>query len=163
MRVGLCLLLAAIMVFSLSSALSEDGVPSVSFLSYTLAVTGIQDSPNYIQGNPEPVDKRFVVITFTSTQQAISLFDIADNVALFSLEDSQGQSYEGMAYFPHSMLFLFGPGVFSAAQMQAAFDMLFIIPNSLPLSDLYLLVRQNTGGFPYEVPAADIALIPDRF
>ncbi|MCL1964825.1 MAG: hypothetical protein FWF69_07170 [Firmicutes bacterium] len=160
MKAGRTLLTAGILALCcVGAALAAEGMPQIPWLSHTLAVKCVEDSPARIEGKPEPVGERYIVITFKPMEERIDIFDIADHVDMFSVEDASGHTYTAVAFFPHSILFLSAPGVFSMSPRQAAFDMMFVVPGDTPLDALKLTIEETVGGKAHSVPLSEILLI----
>lgn len=154
----LCMLLCAAWVPPAYAAAEDQQIP---WLTYTLEVLNCTDQPENIEGNPVPVDERYFVITFGAADDGILIMDIVENIAMFSVLDPDGNAYVAAAYFPHSMVFLSAPGVFSTAQMQGKFDVLFVVPKDVPADALTLNVEQTPGGERTSLALVDIVTSVD--
>lgn len=150
-------LMSIVLALGFASPAWADEAPQVPWLTYTLAVHSVEVGPERLEGKPE--GERFVVITFKAIGAKVANFDIMDNVPLFSIEDAGGEYYEGAAFIPHSMMFLPGPGAFGTCPEQAAFDIVFVLPESIPLDEMTLYVAEFLDAAATAVPLAEITQV----
>lgn len=130
--------------------------PSVEWLTHTLCVYSVNDSPSYIFGSPALEGERFLLMQLISGGDVIPIMDIIQNVSMFSLKDQDGNEYVAVAYFPQSMVFYTDRSVFSTAPEQIAFELLFIVPEGVSAETLTLSVESSPGGSRNEVSLSEV-------
>jgi len=137
-------------------------LPQVPWLSYTLAAKCVEDDPDRIVCNPALADERFVVVTFKAVDAKVMIADIMDNVELFSMEDERGNYYPAAAFFPRTMIYMPGPGMFGTSPEQTSFDIMFLLPTGLALDSVKVCVENDFGGKVRSIPLSDVPLVADE-
>lgn len=110
----------------------------LKWLSYRLTqepLRGMEETDRFQVKDP-PSGSRYIVARLLSVEGELQTTDITEHATTFLLKDVEGNAYEPCLYSMWGVTFDVTTGVFGTKDTQEGFYLLFVVPESVDLTEL---------------------------
>ncbi|MDL2318302.1 hypothetical protein LJC74_04345 [Eubacteriales bacterium OttesenSCG-928-A19] len=121
-----------------------DALPRIRFRTYELGLAAVGVNPNRIEREADGNTYYLIRLRALSTKVEIGEIAEALDSGGFYLLDSEDVRYEAKVFLPYNIVFNERNQVFLTAPQQSEFDLLFILPDTIPLESLSLCTQVDT-------------------